>query len=145
MYDSWIDAVENDKMAGVCMLDMSAAFDIVDHELLLQKFSLYGFDENALQWINSYLSGRSQCVYIDGALSSLLDVQVGVPQGSILGPLFYVCFTNDAPETVHEHGADIDVGHEFNTQCTEYGGVCCYADDSTHSVFHKDLSASLLS
>ena len=55
-------------MAGVCMLDMSAAFDIVDHELLLQKFSLYGFDENALQWINSYLLGRSQCVYIDGAL-----------------------------------------------------------------------------
>ena len=48
-----IDAVENDKMAGVCMLDMSAAFDIVDHELLLQKFNLYGFDENALQWINS--------------------------------------------------------------------------------------------
>ena len=146
MYDSWIDAVENDKMAGVCMLDMSAAFDIVDHELLLQKFSLYGFDENALQWINSYLSGRSQCVYIDGALSSLLDVQVGVPQGSILGPLFYVCFTNDAPETVHEHGADIDVGHEFNTQCTECGGICCYADDSTYSVAHKDpvsLSAKL--
>jgi hypothetical protein len=40
MYDSWIDAVENAKMAGVCQIDMSAAFEIVDHELLLQKFSL---------------------------------------------------------------------------------------------------------
>ena len=76
--------------------------------------------------LSSYLSGRSQCVYIDGALSSLLD--------DLSWDLFSMSvFTNDAPETVHEHSADIAVGHEFNTQCTECGGICCYADDSTYS------------
>ena len=59
---------------------------VVDHGLLLKKLQLYGFDVKALKWMNSYLSGRSQAVYLDGAMSSFLSVEVGVPQGSILGP-----------------------------------------------------------
>ena len=82
------------------MLDMSAAFDVVDHDIPLNKLKLYGFDDLALKWVNDYLSGRSQAVYIDGCMSSFLPVDVGVPQGSILGPLFYVLFTNDFPETI---------------------------------------------
>ena len=69
MYDSWIEAVENGEVSGVCLLDMSAAFDVVDHPLLLQKLELYGFSTNCIQWINSYLSGRSRCVSINGSLS----------------------------------------------------------------------------
>ena len=84
------------------MLDMSAAFDVVDQSSLLAKLELYGFGDSALKWIEDYLSGRSQAVYIDWALSSFLPVNVGVPQGSILGPLCYVLFTNDLPETVIE-------------------------------------------
>ena len=64
MYDGWLQAVESGEMAGVCMLDMSAAFDLVDHNLLIQKLALYGFDESILNWTQSYLSGRSQCVVI---------------------------------------------------------------------------------
>ena len=91
------------------------------------------------------MSGRSQCVYIDGALSSLLDVQVGVPQGSILGPLFYVCFTNDAPETVHEHGADIDVGMS-STHNVQNAVVSAAMLMIVHTVLlTKTLSGSLLS
>ena len=62
------------------LLDMSAAFDVVDHGILLSKLKLYGFDSEAVSWMKDYLYGRSQAVYIDGALSSFLQVNVGVPQ-----------------------------------------------------------------
>ena len=61
------------------MIDMSAAFDVVDTELLLEKLKLYGFDQNAVQWIWSYLTYRSQAVYIEGSLSSMLPLEAGVP------------------------------------------------------------------
>ena len=56
MYDSWIKAVDKGELAGVCILDMSAAFDIVDHNILIDKLKLYGFDGHAQQWIKDYLS-----------------------------------------------------------------------------------------
>ena len=148
MYDTWVEAVDRGELAGVCMLDMSAAFDVVDTHLLLQKLDLYGFDQGAVYWVKSYMTGRSQSVYIDGCMSSCLDLEVGVPQGSILGPLLYVCFTNDAPEVVHKHDDPTRIVHHFNTQCYQCGGLCCYADDSTFSVANTSpvqLSATLSS
>ena len=62
MCDGWLNAVDSDKLVGACMLDMSAAFDVVDHDLLLNKLSLYGLDENSRSWVSSYLCGRSQSV-----------------------------------------------------------------------------------
>ena len=53
MYDVWLDSLEKGKMAGVCFLDMSAAFDIVDHPLLISKLELYGFDKGMLDWVSS--------------------------------------------------------------------------------------------
>ena len=85
MFDSWIEAFEDDEVSAVIMLDMSAAFDVVDHKILLSKLALYGFDEIALSWINSYLSDRSQSVFIEACLSDPLPVECGVPQGSIIG------------------------------------------------------------
>ena len=102
MYDTWLDALEDGELAGVCMVDMSAAFDVVDTELLLKKLCLYGFDRKAVQWMWSYLTYRSQGVLIEGSMSNLLPLEAGVPQGSILGPLFYTIFTNELPQIVHE-------------------------------------------
>ena len=65
MYDSWVQATEDKMYTGVCMLDMSAAFDVVDHSILLKKLELYGFDPSSLAWIENYLSGRSHAVYIE--------------------------------------------------------------------------------
>ena len=144
LYDTWLGALEGGDMAGVCMLDMSAAFDIVDTEILLEKLKYYGFDQNSMQWTWSYLTHRSQGVYIDGAMSSLLPLEAGVPQGSILGPLFYTIFTNELPQVIHEHdcpeqqqgqGLDSPI---FTMQCQLCGGICCYADDSTYTVIGKD-------
>ena len=131
-------------MAGVGFLDMSAAFDVVDHGLLLQKLKMYGFQEDVLCWTRSYLSDRYQCVSIEGSLSRLLAVRFGVPQGSILGPIFYTLFTNELPEVIHDQQAtDPPV-----SQCPVYhlkdknnGSICCYADDTTFTAIDSDHTA----
>ena len=83
------------------------------------------------------LTDRSQAVYVDGALSSYLAVNCGVPQGSILGPLCYILFTNDLPEVVMDTSTHVH-GSSLNTNCGECGGLCCFADDSTYIVSSSD-------
>ena len=69
MYDQWVEEVESGMMVGVMMIDLSAAFDMVDHELLLQKLELFGMDARALRWVQSYLT-TSQSVWVDVSLLS---------------------------------------------------------------------------
>ena len=106
MYDTWVEAMDKGEATGVCFLDMSAAFDMVSHSVLLDKLLLYGFEDASFTWIKSYLSDRQQTVCIDGTCSPLLSLEAGVPQGSIIGPILYIIFTNDLPETVHEHSQE---------------------------------------
>ena len=115
MYDSWLEAIEKGHYAAACFLDLSASFDMVDHRLLIDKLRLYGFTDCSLDWISTYLYGRSQAVYVDGFLSTLLPVDSGVLQGSILGPLLYTIFMNELPEILHNH--DLPIGSTFNTSC----------------------------
>ena len=88
--------------------------------------------------MNRYLSGSSQAVYLDGAMSSFLSVEVGVPQGSILGPLCYILFTNDLPESILDTSSHVHFS-DLTTHCAECGGLCCFADDSTYSVTGKNI------
>ena len=87
MGDVWLEALENNEISAVIMLDMSAAFDVVDHDILLGKLDLYGLQESAVSWFEIYLGNRQQRVVIDGCLFDPLSLDAGVPQGSILGPL----------------------------------------------------------
>ena len=67
------------------MVDLSAAFDMVDYNLLLQKLELFGLDSAAVAWMRSYLVGRQQSVLVDGSLSPPLSIECGVPPGFYSG------------------------------------------------------------
>ena len=137
MYDHWTQEVDDGNMVGVMMIDLSAAFDMVDHPLLLDKLRLFGLGEPAIQWFQSYLSGRTQSVLIDGCLSPPLEIECGVPQGSILGPLLYIMFTNEIPDLAHNHAVSYQHSQPCRSTC---GSTVCYVDDGTYSVGHADAS-----
>ena len=89
MIDSWLKAVNEGKLTGCVMVDFRKAFDLVDHKILLNKLKCYKCDVNCLSWFESYLSNRTQRVSLNNNLSAHASVKCGVPQGSILGLLFF--------------------------------------------------------
>ena len=145
MLDGWLQAVETGQMAGVCMLDMSAAFDVVDHDILIEKMAVYGFSLHSIHWFESYPTGRRQGVSINVVLSTLLPVNSGLPQGSILGPLLYTLFTNELPEVISEQN-DHPENSKIRKITEKIHPICCYADDTTMTDIasnHSPLSQKL--
>ena len=97
------------------LLDMSAAFNTVDHRILLECLSSkFGFTGDAFNWFRSYLSQKSQRVVIRGTVSAKFDAPRGVPQGSCLGPLLFIIYASKLFDVIEKH---LPVSH-------------CYADDT---------------
>ena len=78
-------------------MDLSKAFDTLDHQILLFKLRYYGFANNSFKLLESYLSNRTQYVEMNDVCSDLMEIKCGVPQGSILGPLLFIIYLNDLP------------------------------------------------
>ena len=98
--DDWVDNISCNSVTGVCSFDIKKCFDTIDHCLLLTKLQLYGIKQNELKWFNTYLSNRKQIVKCNGIVSESRNLTVGVPQGSVLGPLLFVIFINDINQHV---------------------------------------------
>ena len=90
-----LEAFDDSELVLLVLLDFSKAFDTVNHVLLLEKLKILGFQEDALKWVNSYLSNRKQKVKTDQEQSDWIDIINGVPQGSILGPLLFTILVSD--------------------------------------------------
>jgi hypothetical protein len=100
-----LSAMDNRKASFLVLLDLSAAFDTVDHSILIERMTTrLRIGGKVLMWCMSYLENRTQRVYIDDALSEVVHLFFGVPQGSVLGPLLYLIYTLPIGDIIRRHG-----------------------------------------
>ena len=109
--------IDNGHVPLSIFMDLSKAFDTINHEILLTKLKFYGLDFSSLSWFTSYISNRKQYVSYEDEDSSMEYLSIGVPQGSILGPLLFLIYVNNIQF----------ISDKFI--------LICFADD-THSFYH---------
>lgn len=97
-------ALDNQSSVILLLLDLSAAFDTVDHPILLFRLKCrFGFNGKVLDWFSSYLSDRKQFVKFEGGTSSSHNLNYGLPQGSILGPMLFLLYTSPLADLIRKH------------------------------------------
>ena len=124
LVDNWLNNINNKKLSGVVFLDLRKAFDLINHDILLQKLKHYILNQDTVNLIRSYLTNRTQQVLSNGLLSNSSVIKLGVPQGSILGPILFSVFINDLPLAITSDKVATDL----------------FADDATIHATDKDIN-----
>ena len=102
--DDLLHALDVGDVSVLTLLDLSAAFDTIDHSILLHRLSsLYGISGSALSWFESYLTDRTQAVMVDNLTSTSSPLSFGVPQGSVLGPVLFILYTKPLSSLLQSH------------------------------------------
>ena len=110
MFNDILKSIDEGSTVSLLLLDMSAAFDTVDHTLLLQLLNTdYGLDGTVLKWLEDYLDNRKCSVSINNSFSDILCLLFGVPQGSILGPILFILYTKHLQHIAMKHGLFIQL------------------------------------
>jgi retron-type reverse transcriptase len=122
LLEDWWNALDKNQYAAAVLMDLSKAFDCLPHDILLDKLSAYGMSTDSVSLFESYLSNRKQQIKINSILSSWTDIQKGVLEESILGPLLFNVFINDIFYFVKK------------------GTLYNYADDNTLSYGYPDFN-----
>ena len=120
-----LSSVDKGHISLLSLLDVSAAFDTVDHSILLDRLSIsFGLSGSAFDWMQSFIVGRTQTVHYCGSVSRCVVVHSGVAQGSVLGPLLYVVYTADIQRLV----VSLGFGMHLYADDTQFHGSCKPAD-----------------
>lgn len=158
--DDWHTALDSGHSIHALFLDVAKAFDRVNHSLLVEKCRSIGVSDSSLAWIESYLHDRSITTAVDGELSSTRPTSSGVPQGSVLGPLFFVIYFSSLPTAVNTSTTAMfaDDTLLYNSNCSQprftTSSTCCTLQDDTdnvhkwannmHTTFNPAKSASMV-
>ena len=140
--DDWLSNMEDKLLTGVIFLDIEKCFDCLDHKILLSKLSWYGIKSNELNWFTDYLKNRRQRVFHEGCLSEPLVNDIGVPQGSVLGPILFLLYINDLSQhvktSVCNMFADDVILYTAHNQMDELIKILQDATDAAKSWYEKN-------